>query len=608
MHRITILLLLLLAPLAAHAQRQMEDLGRGVVAVRTGANTAFVSWRVLGLDEPTTGFNLYRSTDRGAPVRLNSSPLMVSNYTDADAPVGSTHAYAVKTVVDGVEETAFSGSFTLAANGPVEPAVRIPLQGRPPGYRIHFVWVGDLTGDGEYDFVLDRLPSEADETQKLEAYTRRGELLWVVDLGPGSLNRNNIEPGPSAINVGHWDGVTVFDFDGDGRAEVALRTADGVIFGDGKTLSGLGGNHQAVSILDGLTGAERARAPIPTDYLSDGPMPAHFGVAYLNGSTPSLVTKLKNRVGRGPFNLMIVTWDFDGNELTKNWKWLRGNTDAPDAHQIRVFDVTQDGRDEIIDGGYALNPDGTFRYKVGGETVGVIHGDRFHIGNFNPGRPGLEGFKVQQNHPGGLRYLVFDAENGEPIHTHFGEVADVGRGMVADFDPAYPGYEYWAFDGIHRIDTGELITEKRPWPNFRIWWDGDLLAESLNEGKVEKWDPKRESLIRLFTVGSSDRGVSGTTSWRGAPQFYGDILGDWREEIISTNGDYTELIIITTDIPTEHRIYTLAHNPAYRVAMAIKGYLQSHYLDYYLGHGMSSPPRPNIRYTPRSSSAERAAR
>src|SRR5690606_32691551 len=116
----------------------------------------------------------------------------------------------------------------------------------------------------------------------------------------------------------------------------------------------------------------------------------------------------------------------------------------------------------------------------------------------------------------------------EPIHLHHGEgVVDVGRGTVADIDPSAPGSEYWAFDGIHRIDTGKLITPERPWPNFRIWWDGDALAGILNDGKVEEWNPERKSLARLLTVGASGvRGVSRPSPSRGAPQFYGDILGD----------------------------------------------------------------------------------
>lgn len=591
-------LALTLAPCLVHAQRQMEKLDRGVVAVRTGTNNVFISWRVLGLDASTTTFNVYRSTNGATAVKLNASPLGVSNYADTSANSASVYTYTVRPVIGGTEQ-AVSIPFTLAAAGAWEPAVRIPIRSLP-GYTIHFVWVGDLDGDGEYDYVLDRLPTSTTDSQKIEAYTRTGTLLWVVDLGPNSVNPDNIEPGSSAIDVGHWDGVTVYDFDGDGRAEVALRTANGVVFGDGATLSGLGTNVQAVSILNGLTGAERARTTIPTDYLSDGPMAAHFGVAYLNGTTPSLVTKLKNRVGSGGFNLMMLAWNFtSANSLTQQWKWLRGSTDAPDNHQIRIFDVNQDGTDEICDGGYCLNANGTFRYKVGGTTAGVVHGDRFHIGDFNPSRAGLEGFDIQQDNPNGLLYLVYDASTGATIRTHTGAVEDTARGTVGDIDAGTPGYEYWSFHGYHRIDTGAVVNATTPYPNFRIWWDGDVLSETLNDGKVEKFTASGATTARLYTVGSSNNGgVSGTTSDRGAPQFYGDILGDWREEIVSTNSDYTQLIVCTTNIPSSTRLYTLAHNPAYRADLTVKGYMQSHQPDYFLGDGMSTPANPNISYVP----------
>src|SRR5690606_13129051 len=118
-----------------------------------------------------------------------------------------------------------------------------------------------------------------------------------------------------------------------------------------------------------------------------------------------------------------------------------------------VYDFDGDGRDEILDGGYVLNPDGALRYRVGGNKLGIIHGDRFHVGDFDPARPGLEGFYVQQNHGDKIRYLIYSAATGEPIHVYRGDtVVDVGRGMVADFDPRYRGTEYWAFDGMHRID------------------------------------------------------------------------------------------------------------------------------------------------------------
>lgn len=585
----------LLAPPALQAARRMENLNRGVVAVRKSSDQVFISWRVLGLDDPDTGFNLYRSTDGGTALKLNPVPLMVTNFTDTKASGASEHAYFVRPVVKESEQ-APSISFTLAAGGRAEPAVRIPIRFLPD-HATHFVWVGDLDGDGEYDFVFDRLPTRAEESQKLEAYTRGGEFLWRIDLGPGSLNRDRYEPGPSAISTGHWDGVTVYDLDGDGRAEVALRSADGVVFGDGRTLSGLGEGVQAMSIIDGFSGAERARAELPRDFMADGPLAAHMGAACLDGFRPSLVAKLKNRVGKGGFNLMIVTWDFAADDtLRQRWKWLRGSNDGPDFHQIRVFDVNQDGRDEICDGGYVINADGTFRYKVGGPSAGVVHGDRFHIGDFDPRRRGLEGFAVQQNHPAGLHYLVYDAATGSPIHLHKASKADVGRGVVADIDPAAPGCEYWAFDGVHRIDTKAVLSRKHPWPNFRIWWDGDLLAETLNRGIIEKWNPSRESGDRLFSLGSGRHAVGGSSSVRDAPYFYGDILGDWREEIISFNHERTELIICTTDHPTQLRIPTLAHNPAYRAAMTTKGYLQCHHPDYFLGPGMVRPPRPDILY------------
>jgi rhamnogalacturonan endolyase len=589
---------LALAPAASFAQRQMENLNRGVVAVRTGSSAVFISWRVLGLDAASTTFNVYRSTNGATAVKLTASPLTVSNYADTTAATASAYTYTVRPVVGGVEQAA-SIPFTLAAGGAYESAVRIPIRSLP-GYTIHFVWVGDLDGDGEYDYILDRLPTTTTDSQKIEAYTRTGTLLWVVDLGPSSVNPDNIEPGASAIDVGHWDGLTVYDLDGDGRAEVALRTANGVVFGDGTTLSGLGTNVQAVSILNGLTGAERARAAVPQDYLSDGPMAAHFGVGYLNGTTPSLVAKMKNRVGSAGFNLMMLAWDFtSANAITQKWKWLRTPTDAPDNHQFRLFDVNQDGTDEICDGGYCVNSNGTFRYKVGGTSAGVVHGDRFHIGDLNPNRAGLEGFDIQQDNANGLLYLTYDASTGATIHAYSGAVEDTARGTVGDIDPATPGMEYWSFHGYHRIDTGAVVNATSPYPNFRIWWDGDLLSETLNDGKVEKFTSSTATTARLFTVGSStSSGVSGTTSDRGAPQFYGDILGDWREEIVSTNSDYTQLIICTTNIPTSTRLYSLAHNPAYRVDMTVKGYMQSHQPDYFLGNGMSTPANPNISYVP----------
>lgn len=280
---------------------------------------------------------------------------------DNTAALAQANTYHVRPVVNGAEQAA-SGAFTLPANNPVEPVLRIPIRRGGP---VKFVWVGDLDGDGEYDFVIVRQKSP----QKIEAYTSKGRFLWDVDLGPNSANQDNIEPGSSTIDVGHWDGVTVYDFDSDGRAEVAVRISNGVRFGDGRTFSNSNNNLQFIAILDGRTGALRASAQIPTDYISDGPLAARFGVGYLDGTRPHLVTYFKNRANSGAFNLIMCTWTFNGSAVSMAWKWLRGNQNAPDGHNTRAIDVDGDGRDEVHEIGFTLNGDGTVRYLMGPKNV-----------------------------------------------------------------------------------------------------------------------------------------------------------------------------------------------------------------------------------------------
>ncbi|HDS85606.1 MAG TPA: hypothetical protein ENN97_10490, partial [Phycisphaerales bacterium] len=337
--------------------RIMENLGRGVVATCSASNQAFISWRLLGTDPEDIAFNLYRKVGDGNPIRVNSTPLTGgTNYQDTGISFTQPISYFVRPVISGQELEA-SGAFTLAANTPVQPCVVVPLSGGDTD-QIHFVWVGDLTGDGEYDFVVDRLNWQGCP-QKLEAFTRDGTRLWVVNLGPNSTDTYNIEPGSATIDVGHWDGVTVYDLDCDGKAEVVIRTANGVTFGDGSTLVHSNNNVQFISVLDGMTGAERARIQIPTDYIADGPMAAQMGIGYLNGRTPSIIASMKNRIGSGAFNMMICAWDFDGQSLTQKWKWNRDSGNYHDGHNIRIVDVTGDGRDEIGHIGFMLKGDGT---------------------------------------------------------------------------------------------------------------------------------------------------------------------------------------------------------------------------------------------------------
>ncbi|MDT0269103.1 hypothetical protein RM844_22710 [Streptomyces sp. DSM 44915] len=579
-------------PATQATTRTMERLDRGVVAVRADTTDVFVSWRLSGLDPDGIGFNVYRSTAGGSWTQLNAEVLTDgTNFTDTEADLTRENQYHVRAVVDG-EEGEPSAAFTLAADSAEEPVVRLPLRDGGP---VKYAWVGDLDGDGAYDFVIDRMDPE----QGLEAYTSTGEFLWSVDLGPNSANQDNIEPGSSAISTGHWDGVTVYDLDSDGRAEVAVRVGDGVVFGDGAVHEEADEVRQSIAVLDGQTGAALATAPVPDDYLADGPLAARFGVGHLDGTNPSLVSYMKNRIGNGGFNLMYTAWRFDGTELDLEWKWLRGDQAAADGHNTRIVDVDGDGRDEIAEIGFVLNGDGTLRYSLADQGVG--HGDRFHIADIDPDRPGLEGYGVQQDQADGLREYYYDAATGEMIWQHFADgVADVGRGVAADIDPRFPGMEVWSFSGVYHAASDELTepdTGLAPWPQLGFHWDGDLTAELLNDGKFEEWDPENprpsNSLSRLLSTWNHGA-VNASGGYN--PLVYGDILGDWREEAVYTNGEYNELIIFTTDIPTDTRLYTLAHNPAYRNAMTLHGYMQSHHTDYYLGEGMTTPPRPNIAH------------
>ncbi len=210
-----------------------------------------------------------------------------------------------------------------------------------------------------------------------------------------------------------------------------------------------------MSILSGTTGAELARAPLPDDFIAEGPLQCHFGAGYLDGSHPSVITKCKNRVGSGAFNLIATAFDFDGANLVQRWKYVRDDSGGSDYHQIRILDVDGDGKDELADGGYVIDDDGSVLYSLA--PGGVVHGDRFHITDMDPNRPGLEGWGIQQDNANGLETYYYDAKTGEILRKYSnpnGAGADMGRGTVADLFPDEPGFEYFSFNGLYGAESG----------------------------------------------------------------------------------------------------------------------------------------------------------
>lgn len=596
---------------AGHAQeaprRVVENLDRGLVAVPSGSGGGtFLSWRLLGTEYARYGnaiaFNVYKNGRR-----LNRTPVTKSTTYQDNTPGQGT--YTVRAIVNGHERKPSSAALDFA-----QGYAEIPLA-TADGYTVQHAWPGDLDGDGRYEIVVSRLSGTRDKPDLLEAYTLTGERLWRVDQGPGSYTQvggnGANDPAPAAISgstaIGGYrndDNVTVFDLDSDGKSEVLVHTADGTTFADGSKVTAASPANQFVSVIDGPTGTERARQPVPADFVADGPSGGHFGIAYLDGEHPSLVTKLVTRVGakRGTFRILFQTWDFNGTDLTPRWKYVvPASSGGTSFHQIRTVDVDLDGKDEIADGNYVVNGDGTLRYVVDGAG----HGDRFHIADLDPDRPGLEGFAIQQAELGvipNFPWYYYDADTGERLVTgqHPADWVndtdiDVGRGSTGDIDPSHPGYEYWTSTadvtapgaGVYNVQDGKVSTTT-PSVNFRIWWDGDKASENLDSTYVEKWDPATETSAKIFEPTGVVAGA------RNATPFYGDLLGDWREEILAETADHSALRLYTTTEPTRTRIYTLAQNAEYRLGWTVRGYLQSTYTDYYLGTETRRVPKPSI--------------
>jgi len=589
----------------ARGQRQMEKLGRGVMAVRANSTQVYVGWRLLGTDPDGVGFNLYRSASGAAGVKLNSQPITnTTDYLDGGVNLSVSNAWYVRAVSNGVELTP-SAAWGLPANAPIRQYFPVPLQavtgGAYPPYDLKFAWAGDFDGNGEYDFVVDRLSTRAGVNQYLQAYLRDGTFLWQMDMGYNSTNQYSHEPGSAAISIGMGDCVTVFDLDGNGKAEVIVRTARGVTVTNAAgarvaSITAANDTIQYISVFEAMTGVELARATVPNPYSSDGPLFGHMGVMYCDGVRPSVVYEGWNRVGSTYFNLNTTTWDYRNGALTQRWTWNRGSQNAADFHQIRIADVDHDGKDELCQGAYVIDDNGQLLF-----TTELVHGDRFHISDLDPSRPGLETFAIQQDNPSMLGMVLYDSATGEMLKKWYQTgVGDVGRGIAIDIDPNYKGCEmYSTMGGIYNCQ-GDLITSATLWAPEGIWWDADLLRE-FEDGAgsggynpvINKYNPISHNADRLYSIYSDGGSYVVRQAYGGRAAFWGDLIGDWREELVLVASDYSQFRIYTTKLAATNRLVTLMHDPAYRCQATTKGYYQANYPDFYLGQDMPPPvPMP----------------
>ena len=595
--RIACILGLALAGASWSQQRNIEALDRGVVAVKVSGGV-FVSWRVLGTDADKIAFDVYRGT-----TKVNPAP--ITGATNLVDPNGTTDSkYSVRALVDGVEQSRSKDANTWGSQ-----VLKIPLESPGSSYSPGDASVGDLDGDGDWDIVLKWDPSnQKDNSQSgvtskvyLDGITLEGKRLWRIDLGV------NIRAGA------HYTQFLVGDYDGDGKAEVACKTAPGTKDGTGKFISmgpAANANHsqsyvngsgyilsgpEYVTIFNGETGKELGtlnytpqRGTVSSwgdsygnrldRYLATN---AYLGAKGPRGLNPSMVFQ------RGYYTRMaIAAYDWDGKTFKERWFFdsnASGNGAAAGQgnHNLTAGDVDGDGFDEIIQGACAIDHDGKFMY-----STRLGHGDAMHLGDLDPDNPGLEVWEVHENGGAAYGYELHDARTGKILWgTKTG--TDNGRGMTGDIGASSRGHEMWSSAAGLYSAKGTRLSSSKPSVNFRVYWDGDLLDELLDGNKVDKWNGN--GTTRVITLqGSACNGTKNT------PNFSGDILGDWREEVILH--DATNLYLTTTTTSTTHRVYTLAHDPVYRLAMSWQNgaYNQPPHLGYWLGAGVDKAPKPIV--------------
>ena len=550
-----------------------ERLGRGVIAIRENPSTVTVSWRYLSSDPMNESFDIYRNDEK-----INKHPLKDATFFQ-DAYTGTESVlYTVK-----AREGKTESSYQLPANAP-SGYLNIPLNRPEDGttplgqnyfYTPNDASIGDVDGDGEYEIILKWDPSNAHDNSHdgytgevyVDCYKLSGKLLWRINLG------RNIRAGA------HYTQFMVFDFDGDGKAEVVMKTADGTVDGTGKVIGDAQADYRSeqgriltgpeyLTVFNGLTG----EAMQTIDYVPERGNLMDWGdsrgnrsdrflacVAYLDGIHPSVV------MCRGYYTrTVLAAFDWDGKELKQRWVFDSNNPGCEDYagqgnHNLRVGDVDGDGCDEIIYGSCAIDHNGKGLY-----TTKMGHGDAIHLTHFDPSRKGLQVWDCHENKRDGSTYR--DAATGE-ILFQIKDSTDVGRCMAADIDPTQPGVEMWsvASGGIRNV-KGEVVKDRVRGLscNMAVWWDGDLLRELLDRNMVSKynWEKGVCERIAIFEGTLSNNGTKAN------PCLQGDIVGDWREEVLMRTADNTALRLYVSTIPTDYRFHTFLEDPIYRISIA----------------------------------------
>jgi len=619
MKKVLLAALMGIMTLSVSAQRVTDKLDRGLIAMKVSGGV-YVSWRILGEEYYDVTYNVYRDG-----VKVNDTPLSVSNYTDKSG--STTNTYTVAAVVNGQEQ---------AQSNAVKPwtssykEIRLTHEGIKSKLVPNDACCADVDGDGELE-ILMKFDNQSEIEQSfpkngptvngvvtkeysiMECLKLDGTRLWWVNCGPNMGDFQNNE-----------QNIVGYDWDGDGCAEVVMRAADGttIHMADGTTYTvgnasanvrgatGGGANWfvttdgEYLLYLDGKTGKPYQCLPYPLKRLESGENNLEkawgdgyghrcskhfFGAPYLDGRKPSIF------LARGIYTRhKMIAYDVDPSThtLKERWRWYN-NSNGPwkgqGYHNYCVADVDWDGRDEIVFGSMVIDDNGK-----GLSTTGLGHGDAEHVSDLNPYIHGQEVYACMEDNPGNnLR----DATTSK-IYHRFVAGNDDGRAMAGNFTNSFPGgLGCSAREGAISTVTGAAVSGLDATgvnTNFRIYWDGDLCEETFNyingkntEGCIAKygsWSP-------IYTC----TGSLTNNDTKGTPCYQGDIFGDWREEIIMRTAA-NNIRIYSTPTATKWRNYTLWHDHQYRNAMVWQmcGYNQPPHTSYFLGEleGITVAPPP----------------
>ena len=637
--------------------KAVENLDRGLVAFRTNENSiryVSVSWRYLSTDDASIKFNIYVAKVNFDGTlqeynKINSEPIANTCFFKYEEKNLVALQYMLKPVLNDVEGEPI-GAYRLIryADGAVSNYMQIPMKQVENdvnwAYAPNDASVADLDGDGQLEIVVHRAGSGQDNSQSgvtdppiLQAYKLDGTFLWEIKLGI------NIREGA------HYTQFMVYDLDGDGKAEVVCKTAEGSYDAAGTPVgkayfpeykakyfssTNLQYNENAnyrnsngyilqgpefLTVFEGATGKEivsteydpprystfNGANEIPKLSPTSTELNTRWGdaygnrvdrflacVAYLGGENHSVV------MCRGYYTrTVLVAFDYKDKKLTRRWKfdtWTgSGNNKyaGQGNHNLRVGDVDGDGFDEIVYGSMTVDHNGKGLYNTG-----LGHGDALHLSDFIPERPGMEVLAVHENKVDGT--TLRDAKTGEVIfRVPSGD--DVGRGMGADIDPRSRGMEWWSArtSGIRSSQSGEVVSNTSVSMNMAAWWDGDLLREMQDGTVVTKTDPVANVRTTLLDASSE---CSSNNSTKANPCLVADIVGDWREELMLRTTDNKNIRIYMTNIPTNYRFHTFLEDNVYRMSVVYQNvaYNQPTHTSFYFGSDLESIfPEKNIEIT-----------